>query len=147
MRGEVPEGDYTTPFGKAKIRRTGHSITLVAWQDMLRKSLEAAANLAEEGIEVEVVDPITLNPFDAQTILESVRNTGACVVVEEAPLTLGVGAEIGARIMEHAYADVEHPLGRLGIPDTPMASFKHMYQFLIPSVEDIENKVRTVLAS
>lgn len=147
MRGEVPEGDYTTPFGKARIRRAGHSITLVAWQDMLRKSLEAAANLAEEGIEVDVVDPVTLNPFDAQTILESVRNTGACVVVEEAPLTLGVGAEIGARIMEHAYADLEHPLGRLGIPDTPMASFKHMYQFLIPSVEDIENKVRTVLAS
>ena len=60
-------------------------------------------------------------------------------------MTLGVGAEIGAQIMENAYADLEHPLGRLGIPDTPMASFKHMYQFLIPGVDDIIEKVKKVL--
>ena len=146
-KGHVPEGDYTTPFGKAKIRRKGETITVVAWQDMLGKSLEAADTLVAEGIDVEIIDPITLNPFDAETILDSVRKTGACVVVEEAPLTLGVGAEIGAQIMEKAYADLEHPLGRLGIPDTPMASFKHMYQFLIPGVDDIIEKVKEVLAS
>ena len=81
-RGEVPDGDVTIPFGKAVVRRAGEAVTIVAWQDMLRRTLKAADRLSQEGIEVEIIDPRTLNPFDRETIIESVKKTGACIVVE-----------------------------------------------------------------
>src|SRR5207244_4152561 len=82
-----------TPFGQATVCREGDALTIVAWQDMLRRTLAVATRLSKEGIEVEVIDPRTLNPFDRDTLIESVKKTGACMVVEEAYRTLGVGAE------------------------------------------------------
>lgn len=135
--GPVPEGEHVVPFGRAAVRREGDALTIVAWQEMLRRSLAAADMLAADGIEVEIIDPVTLNPFDAEAIVASVRRTGACMVVEEAPRTLGVGAEIGAILMEHAFGWLDRPLVRLAIPDVPVPSAPHLAAELVPSVEDI----------
>lgn len=146
MTGDVPEDDYEVAFGRAAIRRAGHSVTIVAWQDMLRRSLAAAEHLAVEGIECEIVDPVTLNPLDRDTIVASVQKTGACVVVEEAPRTGGVGAEIGALLMEEAFGYLDRPLRRLAIPDVPIPTADHLVDSLVPSVADIVTTVRELCA-
>jgi pyruvate/2-oxoglutarate/acetoin dehydrogenase E1 component len=144
-RGEVPEGDYTTPFGKAVVRRQGDAVTIVAWQDMLRRSLAAADRLSKEGIEVEIVDPRTLNPFDRDTIIESVKKTGACMVVEEAYRTLGVGAEIGAMLAEHALPYLDKPFKRLAIPDVPLPTAQQLVDHVVPSVDTIYKAVKDLV--
>ena len=145
MRGEVPDTDYTTPFGKAVVRRQGEALTLVAWQDMLRRSLTAAERLSQDGIEVEIIDPRTLNPFDRDTIIASVQKTGACMVVEEAYRTLGVGAEIGAMLMEHALPYMDKPFKRLAIPDVPVPTSQHLVDAIVPSVDDICEAVKDLV--
>ncbi len=142
MRGEVPDGEVLTPFGKAVVRREGEAVTIVAWQDMLRRSLAAAERLSQEGIEVEIVDPRTLNPFDRETIIESVKKTGACIVVEEAYRTLGVGAEIGALLVEEALPYLDKPFKRLAIPDVPIPTSQHLVDAIVPSADDIYRAVR-----
>jgi pyruvate/2-oxoglutarate/acetoin dehydrogenase E1 component len=145
MKGPVPEGEHVVEFGHAVIRRPGTACTVVAWQDMLRRALAAADVLAEDGIDIEVLDPVTLNPFDRDTLVASVSRTGRCVVVEEAPRTLGVGAEIGALLLEHAFWALDGPLVRLGIPDVPVPTAQHLVDSLVPSVDDIVAAVRTVV--
>ncbi len=141
-RGEVPDGDVTIPFGKAVVRRAGEAVTIVAWQDMLRRTLKAADRLSQEGIEVEIIDPRTLNPFDRDTIIESVKKTGACIVVEEAYRTLGVGAEIGAMLLEDALPYMDKPFKRLAIPDVPIPTSQHLVDAIVPSVDDIYQVVK-----
>lgn len=145
MRGEVPDGDYTTPFGKAVVRREGDAVTIVAWQEMLRRTLKAAEQLSKDGIEVEIVDPRTLNPFDRDTIIESVKKTGACMVVEEAYRTLGVGAEIGAILAEHALPYLDKPFKRLAIPDVPLPTAQQLVDHVVPSVETIYKAVKDLV--
>lgn len=145
MRGEVPEGDYATPLGKAVVRRAGDAVTVVAWQDMLRRSLVAADRLSKEGIEVEIVDPRTLNPFDRDTIIDSVKKTGACMVVEEAYRTLGVGAEIGAMLAEHALPYLDKPFKRLAIPDVPLPTAQQLVDYVVPSVDNIYKAVKDLV--
>ena len=144
MVGSVPH-DHVVEFGHAVVRRAGTHVTIVAWHDMLRRSLEAAVRLAADGIEVEIVDPVTLTPFDFATIADSGRKTGACIVVEEAPRTLGVGAEIGARLMEEAFGYLDRPLVRLAIPDVPVPTAEHLVDSLVPSVDDIVRAARTLV--
>lgn len=145
MRGEVSDGEVLMPFGQAVIRREGEAVTIVAWQDMLRRSLAAAERLSQEGIEVEIVDPRTLNPFDRETIIESVKKTGACMVVEEAYRTLGVGAEIGALLVEEALPYLDKPFKRLAIPDVPIPTSQHLVDAIVPSVDDIYRAVRELV--
>ena len=142
MRDEVPDGEVLTPFGKAVVRREGDAVTIVAWQDMLRRVLAAAERLSREGIEVEIIDPRTLNPFDRATIIESVKKTGACMVVEEAYRTLGVGAEIGALLLEEALPYLDKPFRRLAIPDVPIPTSQHLVDAIVPSVDDIYRTVK-----
>ncbi len=146
MRGEVPDGEYTLSFGQAVVRRRGEAVTIVAWQEMLRRTLAAADRLAREGIEVEVVDPRTLNPLDRETIVASVKKTGACIVVEEAYRTLGVGAEIGALLLEQALPYLDKPLRRLALPDVPIPTSQHLVDALVPSEEDIYRAVKEIVA-
>jgi len=127
------------------VRRRGDALTIVAWQDMLRRTLAAAEELAADGIEVEVIDPLTLNPFDWDTLLESVRRTGGCMVVEEAYRTLGVGAEIGARLMEEAFGYLDKPFVRLAIPDVPVPTAPHLVATLVPDTAAIVHAVRKLL--
>lgn len=145
MRGEVPDGEVLTPFGKAVVRREGEAVTIVAWQDMLRRALSAAERLSQEGVEVEIVDPRTLNPFDRETIIESVKKTGACMVIEEAYRTLGVGAEIGALLLEEALPYLDKPFKRLAIPDVPIPTSQHLVDAIVPSADDIYRAVKELV--
>lgn len=146
VSGPVPEGEHLTPFGVAAVRRPGDAVTVIAWQDMLRRALEAAERLAADGIEIEVVDPVTLSPLDTETILASVRKTGACVIVEEAPRTLGVGAELGAMLLEQAFDALDRPLVRLAMPDVPVPAAVHLADALVPTVDDIVAAITKLVA-
>jgi len=146
-KGEVPEdGDYTVPIGKAAIAREGDALTLVAISAMVPKALAVADRLAKEGHHVEVVDPRSLCPFDRPAILESVKKTGKIVVAEESYRTLGVGAEIGAMLMEDALEYLDRPLRRVAIPDVPIPTAPVLEKFVIPNEEKIYQACRELLA-
>jgi 2-oxoisovalerate dehydrogenase E1 component beta subunit len=115
-QGEVPDGHYTVPLGKAAIRRTGSAVTVLAYGTMVFVA-EAAA--AETGIDAEVIDLRTLLPYDLGTIKSSVEKTGRCVVVHEATLTGGYGAELVALVQEHCFYSLEAPVTRVTGWDTP----------------------------
>jgi pyruvate dehydrogenase E1 component beta subunit len=146
QRGEIDDSAPCAPFGKAAIRREGRHVTVVAWQLMLNRALQAAEKLAAEGIEIEIIDPRTLAPFDFDTILASVKKTGACLVVEEGYRRLGVGAEIGARLFEQALPYLDRPFRRLAIPDVPIGSATALVNRITPSTEQIIEAVREIAA-
>jgi pyruvate dehydrogenase E1 component beta subunit len=141
-RGPIDDGAPVAPFGQAAVRREGRHATIVAWQMMLNRALKAADILAAEGLDVEVIDPRTLAPFDFETILASVKKTGACLVVEEGYRRLGVGAEIGARLFEEALPYLDRPFRRLAIPDVPIGSAPALVSRILPSEEEIVAAVR-----
>jgi pyruvate/2-oxoglutarate/acetoin dehydrogenase E1 component len=118
-KGEVDEGDYTVPIGKAAIAREGKDVTIIAWGAMLYECLEAANQAAAQGVDAEVVDLRTLWPLDIETIVASVKKTGRVVVVHEAPKTCGLGGEIVALINEKAFLHLEAPPARVTGFDTP----------------------------
>ncbi|MDD5656468.1 MAG: alpha-ketoacid dehydrogenase subunit beta [Elusimicrobia bacterium] len=113
LKDEVPEGDYTVPIGKARVARTGKDLTIVAWGAMLREALKAAEELAAENLGAEVIDLRTLSPMDSDAIVRSVRKTGRLVVVHEAPRTMGLAAEIAARVGEEALTSLLAPVERV----------------------------------
>ncbi|MBK8941119.1 MAG: alpha-ketoacid dehydrogenase subunit beta [Polyangiaceae bacterium] len=118
-KGEVPEGDFVVPLGKANVVKQGGDVTLVAWGAMLYEALDAAQKAAEKGIDCEVVDLRTLWPLDIDTIVQSVKKTGRVVVVHEAPKSCGLGSEIVALINEKAFLHLEAPPKRVTGFDTP----------------------------
>jgi pyruvate dehydrogenase E1 component beta subunit len=127
-RGEVPEDDYTIELGKASIVREGSQVTVLAWSGMVTVAEAAASLAANENVSVEVVDLRTLMPFDIETILASVKKTGRCVIVHEAPRTCGFGAELIASIQERAIEYLEAPIIRVTGLDTPFPySLEHEY--------------------
>lgn len=144
-KGEVPDGDHVVPFGKAAVRREGDAITIVAWQLMLQRALKAAEMLAADGISVEIIDPRTLTPFDWDTVIASVKKTGACLVVEEGYKSLGVGAEIGATLFEKALPWLDKPFRRIATPDVPIAASRQLSDRVIASSDVIYATVREML--
>ena len=118
-KGEVVPGGAAPPLWSARVARPGRDVTLVAYGPMVQTCLEAAAAAVEEGHEVEVIDVRSLSPLDLPTVLESVRRTGRCIVVHEAPGTLGLGAELAARLSEELYYEMEAPVLRVTGPDVP----------------------------
>ncbi|MBI5014470.1 MAG: alpha-ketoacid dehydrogenase subunit beta [Deltaproteobacteria bacterium] len=145
VTGDVPEGDYTVPLGKADVKRKGEAVTIVATAAMVQKSLAAAEKLAAEGISVEVVDPRTLQPLDEDTILDSVKKTHRLVVVHEAVKFAGPGAEIAAMVAEKAFDFLDAPVLRVGAPFSPVPFSPPLEQEYIPSEEKIIKAVKTVL--
>jgi pyruvate dehydrogenase E1 component beta subunit len=142
-KGPVPEEDYTIPLGVADIKREGKDITIIATSLMVLRALQAAEELAEEGIEAEVVDPRTLKPFDAETVNRSVMKTGRALIVHEAPLTGGVGAEIAARIAEGpAFDYLDAPIKRLAGLDIPIPYNRNLEYHAVPQVENIIEAAR-----
>ena len=143
-RGEVPDGRYTTPFGSALVEREGADVTLVSYGAMIRETREAADRLAGEGVGVEVIDLRTLVPLDADTIVSSVEKTGHAVVIHEAPLTGGYGAEIVALIQERALYSLRAPVRRVTGWDlvVPLRLAEHHY---MPSVARIVSAARRAL--
>ncbi len=143
--GEVPDGDYTLPFGKADVKRKGNDITIVAVLAMIKKALMAADMLAGEGIEVEVVDPMTLNPLDMETIINSLKKTKRLMTVEEGARTGGIGAEIAARVAEEALDYLDAPIKRLGGVDCPIPFSPILEEVMYPTEDSIAAAVKQML--
>ncbi len=147
IKGEVPDGDFTIPFGKADIKREGTDLTVYAYGLMLHYTLQAAERVAKDGISVEVVDPRTLNPLDQDTLLSSVKKTGKALIVHEDNLTLGLGAEIAALISGQAFEYLDAPVMRLAGPDVPAVPFSvTMQDFFMPNPDKIEAAIRKLAA-
>lgn len=144
VKGDVPDGAYEVPLGKAATVREGDQVTLVAWGSMLRTAANAADVLAQEGIDAELIDVRTISPIDSETIVESVKKTGRLVVVHEAPRTCGVGAEIIALINEKAFLNLSAPPLRVTGFDTvfPLLKSEHLY---LPSIVRVCAAIRRVL--
>lgn len=145
-KGEVPEGEYTVPFGKAAIRREGYDVTIISWSRMMHYALEAAEALSKEGIDAEVIDLRSINPLDVDTITASARKTGAVVVVEEGCKTGGVGGEICAVLMEHCYFNLKAPILRVGGKDVPIPCTPVLEKAAVPSVVEIVEMVQKVFS-
>ena len=147
VRGEVPEEEYTVPLGLAEVKRAGANITTVSYGLMLHYCLEAAALVAQEGLEVEVVDLRTLKPLDVATVLESVKKTGRLLVVHEDNVTGGVGAEVAALAAGDAFEFLDAPVTRLCGPDVPTMPFaQSLEDAYMPNVERIAESMRTLAA-
>lgn len=144
IRDGVPEEDYTVPFGRLRVARQGSDITLVAWSAAVVVAEKAAELAAEEGISCQVLDLRTLVPLDAEGLGEAVAGTGRALVVHEAPLTAGFGAEVVATIVEQAFWSLTAPVLRVGAPDTPypIASLEQLY---VPSTERVLAGIRRVM--
>lgn len=146
MKGEVPEGYYTVPIGKAAVRREGADLTIVATSIMVHKSLDAAKQLAEEGIDVEVIDLRSIRPMDRQTIIDSVCKTSRLMCVYEGVKTLGVGAEISAMIAEsEAFDYLDAPVVRLGGAETPIPYNPELEKATVPQVDGIVKAARDLV--
>lgn len=142
-KGEVPEEMYEIPLGKADIKRQGKDLTIIATAIMVKKSLEAAEQLAKEGIDVEVVDPRTLRPLDTESIVNSVKKTGKVLIVHEAVKTGGFGGELAAVIAEsEAFGYLEAPILRLAGREVPIPYNRNLEAAAVPQVEDIIVKAR-----
>ena len=147
VRGEVPEEEYTVPLGVAEVKRAGANITTVSYGLMLHYCLEAAALVAQEGLDVEVVDLRTLKPLDVPTVLESVKKTGRLLVVHEDNVTGGVGAEVAALAAGEAFEFLDAPVTRLCGPDVPTMPFAQTLEdAYMPNVERIAESMRTLAA-
>jgi len=143
--GEVPKlDDYVIPIGKARIVRTGGHVTLISWSNGMSYALKAADELAKEGIEAEVIDLRTLRPMDTDTIIASVKKTGRAVTVEEGWQQSGVGAEIAARIMEHAFDYLDAPVARVSGKDVPMPYAANLEKLALPSVAEVVAAAKAV---
>ena len=147
VRGEVPEGEYTVPLGRAAVRRSGRRLSVVAYGLMVHYALEAAERVAGEGIDCEVMDLRTLRPLDRETLLASVRKTGKCLVVYEDNRFGGYGAEIAAIIAEEAFEYLDGPVSRLAGPDTPAMPYNHVLEeWFMLSPAKIADAIRRLAA-
>ena len=143
--GEVPKlDDYVIPIGKARIVRTGGHVTIISWSNGMSYTLKAADELAKEGIEAEVIDLRTLRPMDTDTIVASVKKTGRAVTVEEGWQQNGVGAEIAARIMQHAFDYLDAPVMRVSGKDVPMPYAANLEKLALPSVAEVVAAAKAV---
>ncbi|MBI4503915.1 MAG: dehydrogenase [Chloroflexi bacterium] len=145
-RGEVPDGEHVAPIGPVRLARAGRDITVVALGAMVPPTLQAAATLAAEGVDVEVIDLRTLAPWDRDAVLASVRRTGRVVIAHEAWATGGFGAEIAATVAEHALETLAAPIARVGALPVPVPS-GHLRRLALPNAERIVAAVRAVLAA
>jgi len=142
---DVPEDiDWVVPIGKAKVRRQGKDVTITAHSRMVGLALKAAEELAAEGIDAEVIDLRTLRPLDHETIVESVKKTNRLVTAEEGWGPMGVGAEVVARVLEHAFDYLDAPPARVHQKDVPLPYAANLEALSLPSVEDIVKAVKAV---
>ena len=143
--GPVPKlDDYVIPIGKARIVRSGGHVTIVSWSNGMSYALKAADELAKEGIEAEVIDLRTLRPMDTDTIVASVKKTGRAVTVEEGWQQNGVGAEVAARLMEHAFDYLDAPVARVSGKDVPMPYAANLEKLALPSVAEVVAAAKAV---
>jgi len=145
-KGEVPDGDHVIPLGVAEVKRPGTDLTIVATGWMVQKSLAAAAQLEEEGIDAEVIDPRTLAPLDVNTIVESVKKTGRVVLVDQAPRHASAAITVAGEIAEHAFSFLKAPVRLVTAEDTPVPFSEPLESFVLPNENKIIQAVKSVLA-
>jgi len=145
FREEVPEEEETQPLGKSQVVREGKEVTLISYGAMMRPTLQAADVLAQEGVEAEVIDLLTLSPLDDALFTASVRKTGRAVVIHEAPRTFGPGAELVARLVEKSFWHLEAPIKRVTGFDVMFPAFAREHVYL-PSEQRIVRAARQVLS-
>ena len=143
VKGEVPEGEHTTPIGEARIARAGNEMTVIAYGSAVHLALEAAEELDED---IEVVDLRTLCPLDRETVLASVRKTSKVLIAHEATRSCGVGAEVAALIGEEAFEHLDAPIRRLTAPDVPIPFSPPLEQSVLPALEDMKEACRELIA-
>ena len=142
QEGEVPEEEYAIPFGQADIKREGSDVTIIASGPMVGKALEAADSLAEEGIEVEIVDPRTLVPLDKETIFTSVEKTNRVIVTDEEVKRGGSGAELASLIAEECFDALDAPVKRVAAANVPMPFSPELEKLVLPKPENLIAAVR-----
>ncbi len=147
LRGEVPEGDYTTPIGRAAVRRPGSDLTIIGISRQAVLAGIAAQRLEEEDVDAEVIDLRSLRPIDWPSLVDSIKRTNRCLVVEEGWPTYGVGAEIAAGLQDRAFDYLDGPIRRLGGAEVPMPYNKEMERAAIPAVDDIMREARRVVGA
>ena len=143
--GEVPEESYVIPFGEANVVREGGDVTIVAIGRMVNTALEAAAELASSGVEVEIIDPRTTSPLDLDTILESVENTGRLVVVDESNPRCSLASDIGASVAQDAFGSLRAPIQLVTGPHTPVPFADSLEDLFIPDAARIAGAVKTAV--
>jgi pyruvate dehydrogenase E1 component beta subunit len=146
QKGPIPNGDYTVPLGQARIHREGRDATIICTSSMLYPTMEAAEILANDGIDVEVIDPRSLSPLDEETLVNSVLKTNHALVVDEGYQSFGVTAEIAARLQEKAFDYLDEPIRRLGAADVPVPFAPSLEDLTIPSTDRIVEIVREMRA-
>jgi 2-oxoisovalerate dehydrogenase E1 component beta subunit len=142
IKAEVPEERYATPLGKARIHREGDDVSVITWGAMVYTADEAAKQLDDDGVSVEIVDLRTVMPWDKSAVLASARKTSKVVVLHEDTRTAGFGAEIAATIAEEAFEDLDAPVKRITAPDTPVPFSPPLEKAFIPQVEDVVSGLR-----
>lgn len=145
IRGPVPLEDYTVPFGKAEVRRQGEDVTVVAWSRMALRALEAAEKLGKDDINVEVIDPRTLVPFDLETVLVSLKKTGALLIIEEECKRGAAGAEIASSIADEGFRYLKAPVRRVASENVPIPYSQVLENFVIPQVDDIVKAAKDII--
>ena len=146
IKGEVPEGNYTVPFGKARLAREGADVTIVAWSAMVHVAMEAAEQLASEGIDCEVLDMRTISPLDFDAIATSVTKTSKALVLYEDTRTGGFGGEISARIGEELFETLDAPVRRVATADCPIPFSPILEKEVLPQTADVVDAVRELSA-
>jgi pyruvate/2-oxoglutarate/acetoin dehydrogenase E1 component len=145
VAGNVPEGIYRVPIGKARIVKSGSDITIAATSYMALESIRAADVLDKDGVSAEIIDIRTLKPLDSDAIIESVKKTGRLIIVDSGCITGGIGAEVAARVVEEAFNDLKCPIKRIGLPDSPGPTSPALSQYYYPRTKHILEAVREVL--
>jgi 2-oxoisovalerate dehydrogenase E1 component len=145
-KGPVPEEEYTIPFGQARIARAGRDCTVVAVGSMVGKSLQAAEQLAQAGVDVEVIDPRTLSPLDIDSVLESVHKTGRLLIADETFQPCGIGAEISAQVIDRGFDDLDAPIRRLNGAYAPTPYSPTLEAAVVPAVAELVQAVQDLMA-
>jgi len=145
LKGEVPdEDDFTIPIGKAKVKREGSDVTVIAHGKMYHVATQAAKQLAKDGVEVEIIDPRTVKPLDMETIVKSIKKTNRCVIVDEAHPFGGFASEVGYLIQREAFDYMDAPVQRVTLPDTNAPFAKNLFDKWLPSAQQVIDAVNTV---
>ncbi|BDF57962.1 pyruvate dehydrogenase subunit beta [Christensenellaceae bacterium] len=144
LEGEVPDGDYYVPFGKANIMREGKDITIVAWSMMVHRAMEAAEELAKQGVSAEVIDARTLVPFDKETLFDSIRKTHRLAIVQEDTRTCGFASEIVTMVAETCIDELEENIIRITAPDCPVPYSPVLEDAYVPSSEKVVSAIMEI---
>ncbi len=145
LKGEVPEeDDFTIPIGKAKVKREGSDVTVVAHGKMYHVATQAAQQMEKEGVDVEIIDPRTVKPLDIETIVKSIKKTNRCVIVDEAHPFGGLAAEVGYLLQREAFDYLDAPVLRVTLPDTSAPFAKNLFDEWFPSADQVIDAINTV---